>query len=264
MSLSVLAFAALGATASADPSCDLTDGFAITPAAFEQEADACFEGLVGVSADTWIENQLLNKAAAVRDDANYDALTPMASLRLAARAHAYDMAVRGYVGHDDLEGRTHLDRVRMFDRTELIGAFGANIAILKAGATADEIQAALLADPANKANMERRDFDHIGVAAVEADGKLYVVQLFARVEGSLRSPLPATAQPNMNIAANLEDKGASLVGWSIVTASGETVAQGTGRKLPAVLPANANGFLQLDVEYGRDVYTLKGPAISAS
>ena len=65
-------------------------------------------------------------------------LQSLSSLIDAARLHAYDMAVRGYAAHEDLEGRTHLDRVRMMERSRLIGAFGANVVVVKAGTSAED------------------------------------------------------------------------------------------------------------------------------
>ncbi|CAN0518726.1 unnamed protein product, partial [Scytosiphon promiscuus] len=177
MSISALALAALGLTANAQQACDLSDGLGLQPAAFQTETEACFEGLNGVTPDTFMQGQLGQFAAADRSDAGKASLTNLATLNEAARIHAYDMAVRGYVAHEDMEGRSHLDRVRLLDRTHLVGAFGANMAIVDDSATPEEAYRALMADPANKANLKRGEFDHTGVAAVRANGRIYLVQL---------------------------------------------------------------------------------------
>ena len=187
----------------------------------------------------------------------------LSSLSEAARLHALDMAVRGYASHQDLEGRTHLDRVRMLERSRLIGAFGANIVIVKAGASAEDVQKVIMADEANAANLKRDEFDHMGVAAVEANGVLYVVELFARIDGQLNTPVPMVAAPRTNLAADYSDQ-FEPVGWSVVSANGETLMRGIGSKMPASVPEISEGFLQMDVEHGNSIYTLRGPAISSS
>ena len=263
LSVSALAFAALSGPSFAG-TCDLSDGFGITPAAFQEEAASCLEGMAGVTADTSLENDLMRLAGERRAAVGGGEMAPLASLTEAARLHAYDMAVRGYAAHEDLEGRSHLDRVRMIDRTRLIGAFGANVVVVKAGLPAEEIQKLILADAANASNFTRNAFDHMGVGLVEADGMLYIVELFARVDGVLETPLPAVASPGMKLAADFSDDKLEAVGWSVVSARGDTLMRGIGGKLPATLPAIEEGFLQMDVAYGEDIYTLKGPALSSS
>ncbi|WP_290480625.1 hypothetical protein, partial [Hyphomonas sp. UBA2660] len=58
MSISALALAALGLTANAQQACDLSDGLGLQPAAFQTETEACFEGLNGVTPDTFMQGQL--------------------------------------------------------------------------------------------------------------------------------------------------------------------------------------------------------------
>lgn len=265
LSVSALALAALSGPsfAEADTACDLSDGYATAPAAFQQEANACLKGTSGVETDTVMADQLLRLADAQRTSHGESELSMLSSLSEAARLHALDMAVRGYASHKDLEGRTHLDRVRMVERSRLIGAFGANIVIVKAGASAEDVQKVIMADEANAANLERGEFDHMGVAAVEANGVLYVVQLFARIDGQLNTPVPMVAVPRTNLAADYNDQ-FEPVGWSVVSASGETLMRGIGSKMPASVPEISEGFLQMDVELGDSVYTLRGPAISSS
>ena len=263
LSVSALAFAALSGPSFAG-TCDLSDGYAITPSAFLEEADACLKGVDGVYTDTSLAGDLLKLAGDARTAQGIPGVVSLDSLDKAARLHAYDMAVRGYASHEDPEGRSHLDRVRMVERSHLIGAFGANVVVVKAGASAEEVQKIMLADAANAANFRRAEFDHMGVAAVQSNGMLYVVELFARVDGTLDTPLPAVAPPHTDLAANFSDDKLEPAGWSVVSPAGKTLLRGMGEKLPATLPDIEEGFLQMDVTLGNDVYTLKGPAISSS
>nr|WP_321441244.1 CAP domain-containing protein [uncultured Hyphomonas sp.] len=263
LSVSALALAALSGSAFADPACDLSDGYGITPTAFQKEANACLQGIDGIKTDTATANQLLRLAGEQRADHGASELEALSSLMDAARLHAYDMAVRGYAAHEDLEGRTHLDRVRMMERSGLIGAFGANVVVVKAGTSAEDIQKVMMADKANAENFKRNAFDHMGVAAIEANGMVYVVELFARIDGRLDAPMPTVAAARAKLTADYSDK-FEPVGWSVVSANGTTLMRGIGDKLPASIPSMEEGFLQMDVALGNDVYTLKGPAISSS
>ncbi|KCZ48862.1 CAP domain-containing protein [Hyphomonas pacifica] len=262
MSISALALAALGLTAYADSSCDLTDGLSAQPAAFQKETDACLEGLNGVNADSYMQNQLRHLTAAARSERGIKELTNLPSLNRAALIHAYDMAVRDYIAHDDPEGRSHLDRVGLLDRRVLIGAFGANMAVVDENATAEEAFAALMADPANVANLNRMAFDHMGVTAVKANGRIYLIQLFARVEGQLEAPLPVNMSQRTDLRAVFAESRAEPVGWSVVSADGDVLAKGIGDTAPAYSLTGQSGYLNIDMALGKDLYTLKGPAVS--
>ena len=128
MSLSALALAALTLPAAAVSTCDLADGLSLDPAVFNQEVSACYASQSDSKSNARLEGQLIDATDRIRADDSKAALTPLASLEQAARIHAMDMAARDYAGHADPEGRGHLERVRMLDRTVLIGAAGANIA----------------------------------------------------------------------------------------------------------------------------------------
>lgn len=262
MSISALALAALGLTANAQQACDLSDGLGLQPAAFQTETEACFEGLNGVTPDTFMQGQLGQFTAADRSNAGKASLENLATLNEAARIHAYDMAVRGYVAHEDMEGRSHLDRVRLLDRTHLMGAFGANMAIVDDSATPEEAYRALMADPANKANLKRGEFDHTGVAAVRANGRIYLVQLFSRVEGKLQAPVPTQMNGKTDLKAVFAESRAEPLGWSVVSTSGNVLAKGIGDRVPASELKGQSGYLTIDMALGKDRYTLKGPAVS--
>lgn len=262
MSISALALAALGLTATAQDVCDLTDGLSAQPAAFQSETAACFEGLNGVQGDSYMTNELRRLTNEVRAQQGRDALGHLSSLDQAARIHGYDMAVRDYISHDDPEGRSQLDRVRMIDRSVLIGAFGANLAVVGADATPEEAFRALMSDPANAANLTREEFDHLGVTAVRSGDRIYLMQLFARVEGRLRTPVPATLDQRTDLQAQFAESRAEPVGWSVVSPDGQVLARGIGEWTPEALPAGQSGYLNIDMALGKDRYTLKGPAVS--
>lgn len=152
-----------------------------------------------------------------------------------------------------------LDQVRIAERQSLIGSFGSNIAVLPAGATPAQIHAALLSDPGNAENLAR-GFTHAGMGTHEAIGRLYVVQLFARIDGTLSEPLPmrlagsTVLQPAL--AGNM-----TPVGWSLISAEGDLVARGGGRRVQSSSGLPVEGYLNLDVAVSTDIYSLRGPYV---
>ena len=181
-------------------------------------------------------------------------------LAAVARAHARDMAIRGYVGYTDPSGLSLLDQVRTTYRTALIGSFGSSIAVLDAKATPAEIHAALQSDPANAENL-RRGFDNAGVGTFESAGRLYVVQLFARIDGELAKPLPMQLTEATLLEPSLVSGSMTPVGWTLSDAQGGLLARGSGRRIASSRTQPVAGFLNLDVAVGNDVYTLRGPYV---
>ena len=262
MSISALALAALGLAANADQGCDLTDGLAVQPAAFQTEAEACLSGVDGAESDTFLQMELRRLADEARAGAGQGQLEHLASLTAAAQVHAYDMAIRGYIAHRDPEGRSHLERVRLLERTHLIGAFGANMAVIEDSASAAEAFRALMSDPVNAENTVRSEFDHTGIAAVRANGRIYLVQLFSGVEGKLNAPMPVRISSRTDLKAQFADSRAKPVGWSFVSLAGKVLARGKGSRVPATQFAGEAGYLTIDMARDDDLYTLKGPAVS--
>lgn len=261
MSVSALAIAALAFPASAVSTCELADGLSLDPVAFNQEVAACYGGPAGVEKNAQLESQLIKETDAVRAADNEVALAPLASLGEAARIHAMDMAARNYAGHTDKEGRGHLERVRMLDRTVIIGAAGANIAILEGDHDADTVFAALRNDPVNAANMTRDAFTHTGIGIAKGNGRTYVVQLFARVDGHLQSPLPVQVAEAADIKSTFQDKGVQNIGWRLTTPEGETVARGYGTTMTGRLAPGQQAYLTLDMTRNSQEYALRGPLV---
>ncbi len=182
------------------------------------------------------------------------------SLDAAALIHAMDMATRQFAAHEDLEGRSHPYRIRLLDRRVLVGATGANITILPAvGTDAAAIYAALSADMVNLRNMSRDSFTDTGIGVVEADGRIYVVQVFAQVDGELDAPLPLTIQPGADLGAVFAESGLVFDGWELSGPDGERLARGINPVLSDRAGDVQVGYLEVAVTDGGGYWTLKGP-----
>jgi uncharacterized protein YkwD len=194
------------------------------------------------------------------------ALEPLSEdegLAAVARGHAKDMAIRGYVGYADPSGVSLLDQVRMTYRTALIGSFGSSIVVLDSDATPAEIHKVIQSDAANAENL-RRGFDHAGVGTYESDGRLYVVQIFARIDGELAKPLPMQLTEATLLEPALSSTSMTPVGWSLSDANGDLLARGGSRRMLSSRTEPVAGFLNLDVAVGNDVYTLRGPYVQVN
>lgn len=250
LSFAVLAFAGPGmAFAQAD----------LVPASFSEVRMPT----VQAQGTSTLDVELLGIANEERAELSLSRLEAHDGLAEVARAHARDMAVRGYVDYADPSGLSLFDQVRQADRTALIGSFGSSIAVLKAGASPEEIHAAIQSDPAN-AEILRRGFGHAGVGTYLADDQLYVVQLFARIDGELRQPLPMQLAAGTDIHPSLISENMTPVGWSLNNQSGGVLARGSGRRVQTTRGEPMAGYLNLDVAVGTDVYTLRGPFVQVN
>jgi len=260
LSVSIAAVLAVSGAAFAADVCDLSDGFEQTLIGFNSEAEACLEGVDGLTVQSFVESEIRRKADTQRD--NGAVLLNLASLNEAARLHAFDMATRGFIAHADLEGRGHADRLRMLERKRLIGATGANMVILSADATPEAVFEAIISDTENARNMTRDSFTHMGIGAVEAEGRLYVVQLFARVDGELDQAVPLTLGKRTDLRVSYADANIQSVGWRLENTRGGTLARGNNPQIVSPPAAVKQAGLSVDVTVGSNIYTLKGPIIS--
>lgn len=208
-----------------------------------------------------IEADLFQRVGAERRAARISALEHHETLSRVATSHAMDMASRGYAADVTPEGLSLLDQIRKADRQTLYSAFGANIAIVEAGAGAEALHRLLMSDEANAANLLRPGFDHMGIGAVEKDGRLYLVQLMARIEGELVRPLPVNARPDDSLKATYTSAVMSPVSWSISDGEGVTLLRGAGQTLRQTSGRPVEGYLNLDVAVGTDIHSLRGPYV---
>lgn len=139
---------------------------------------AATEGSLEAFADQ--EERLRESVNSVRVERHLQALRPLPTLADVARAHALDMARRGYRAHIDPEGRNPLDR------TQAAGVKGFRLLAENIGAsdvTGDRlgaIVAAWLESPIHRENLLNPAFNATGVGlARSAAGETIVVQLYA-------------------------------------------------------------------------------------
>lgn len=94
------------------------------------------------------------------------ALSMHPTLRQTARAHALDMATKGYFAHENLEGKSPFDRMSAagYDWTTA----GENIA--GGGATPEGTMQQWMTSPGHCANIMKAEFQHLGVGYVQKDG----------------------------------------------------------------------------------------------
>lgn len=247
MAFLVLAFA-VPAVSHADPgpkSAHPAEALAPAPTCATQILDAALSDLI----------------EAVRASERLGDLKAHAVLSDIAAAHARDMAERGYAADVTPEGLSLLDQVRLADRQSLFSAFGSNIAIAGAAASADDLHGMLMNGENNSANIRRASFSHLGVGSAEQDGRVYVVQLFAQIDGTLDQPLPLQAGTASSLRTSLTGASMVPVSWSVNRQDGALLLRGSGDRLRDGRGQPVEGYLNLDVAVGQDVYTLRGPFV---
>ncbi len=260
---SLLALAAAGGAlaAQAEAACDLSDGYGDTLTAYVGEVDACLASSDAFAADT--EDAIFALTNEARSQKGTDALERRASLDKAARAHALDMAARNYAGHSDLEGRGHVYRMRAIDRQVLAGATGANVVVMKADASADEVYEMIRADAANRKNLTRDTFTDTGLGVARSGDQLYVVQMLTTVDGELDSPLPLALADATSFRPKINERLFRTAGWNLTDESGNRVAGSSLMRMNAdSLGTVETAYLDFLVELDADTYVLKGPLVS--
>ncbi|MEM0986957.1 MAG: CAP domain-containing protein [Pseudomonadota bacterium] len=267
--VTALALAALVPMAAAESgkpsmaaSCELSDGYGVGVEAFAQEAEACLSEPLPEALETAAKD-LLTLADRSRAKAGLAPLERRTSLDRAARAHALDMAANGYAAHGDRHGRTHSERVQIMDRTGIYGTMGANVIVVEAGTDAVRLYGLLMSDPVNSDNMLRKTFTHGGIGFAEADGKLFVTQLFGRLDGELSEPLPIGLPPIADVDVTFTDENLAFTEWRLEDAEGRRVRRGTFKAMKRSGGETGDLALIVEADTGGALYALSGPAMSA-
>ena len=137
-------------------------------------ATAPLEALAGPEAE------LFARVNAVRAEHQLIPLRASSDLAAVARAHAEDMARRGYLAHENPEGKNPLDRVTAAGVTGF-RLLAENIG--ESSVSGDRVEAIVVAwmgSHDHRENVLNPAFNTAGVAVVEAPGgKTIVVELYA-------------------------------------------------------------------------------------
>jgi len=246
----------------ADAACSVEDGYASHLGAYVSEIEACLLEDTLTRAD--LADEVLAAVNEVRSEKSVPAISPLASLNAAARAHAIDMAARNYLAHDDLEGRGHTYRIRSIDRQALLGPIGANVHIVDGDLSVGAILQDLNISRSNAANLAERSFNHFGIGIAPYGEKLMIVTLLASVEGQLEAPLPITLTETLPIRSTLADTYRQPVAWTLSDAkTGKSVSRGIAPRLNGAKSMKAPAGLNIVVEHGTNQYVLKGPMVLA-
>lgn len=253
------------ALAAGDNACRVAEaGLSTQLEAYLDEASHCVaQPPEGVTLRNDVEAELVRQINERRAAAGEDPLRLRYGLYNAARLHAVDMAARGYAAHEDPEGRGHLQRARAIDRTALFGAMGGNVAVVKQ-TDASQVDAKIAADPVNAANIQREEFTHMGVGVAEAGGRLYAVEVFARVDGELRDPMPARVSRLDNVRPDFADNSFAMETVRLENAAGDELGVSINSRLSGVALTGETAYLDVSARGGDTVYTLYGPSVTAS
>ena len=200
----------------------------------------------------------------IRARAGVDSLKVSPTLTEVAQAHARDMVQRGYAADTSPEGLTLLDQVRVADRRSLYSEFGSAVLIVDKESAAEKVLTSLMSEQVNAENILRGSFDHTGIGVAEDKGQFYIVQLLARVDGHLETPMPVQAGGLDSLKADLNMPGAKPVSWSVSDGHGSTLMRGSGERIRDGQGNPIAGYLNVDVAMGPDVYSLRGPYIEVN
>lgn len=255
--------AALAAGVSSSATCDLSAGLPVSSTAAYEVATNC---LLAPPQDVVLRDDLAADLEVLtnrlREKRGLSVLALRPAFVRTAMVHGLDISQTGHIGHEDAAGRGHLDRLRLLDRTALIGEAGGIVAVLPAAGTdAGEIYRALMSDPVNAANLLREGFSDQGVAVIEQDGRLIVVQVLARLEGELEAPLPLRLAGNADLSADIREAGWKNTGWRIESDAEQTLARGLNPRIDGDRRWNGVGGLIIEASDGRADYRLRGPII---
>lgn len=121
-----------------------------------------------------VEQQLLVLMNSARAARGLSPLRMHPGLQFVARAHSYEMATAGYVGHGSLSGASALDRLSHVASQGLVGE---NVTF---GLNSEAVHRALIASAGHRENILNRNFHRVGIGVFSAGSLgLAVTQDFA-------------------------------------------------------------------------------------
>ena len=151
-----------------------------------------------------VEQELLAQTNAARGAAGAAPCSWSEELGSVARAHAADLAQRGYVEHLSPEGFDPTHRVGFLAR-RMIGSASENIAYRRAEtpASAADLMEIWRKSPPHWTNLLRASHAQVGFGAAVLGDRTYTVGLYARPDGELGAPLPFKVQGEAELSRAL-------------------------------------------------------------
>jgi uncharacterized protein YkwD len=137
------------------------------------------------------EAEMLTRINEMRQAAGMNPLVRNPNLDAAARTHSADMAWHRDFNH--VSARTGDPSARVAATGMTAAAVGENIA--RNATTLDALQALIASDP-HRENLLNPQYTHIGLAAVQVEGEVWVTQVFARLPEAATAPVAPQAPAN--------------------------------------------------------------------
>jgi hypothetical protein len=164
------------------------------------------------------EKRVVELTNSARSDEGLPPLRISPELRRSAEVKARDMKARGYFAHYSPEGTSPFTLMR-----ETGADFSAAGENLGEGSSVDRIFAAWMESSEHRKNALSPDFTHLGVGVV-AQGRLLVVQHFARLRGTTKDYPPQPAPPTPAPPAPAPGQPTASAAGTYVVQPGETLA----------------------------------------
>jgi len=206
--------------------------------------------------DEGFEEDLRLQTNALRQVRGQIPLIQDPGLRLAARAHAADMARTGLIDHATPEGYMAAARVGLLAR-DLVGAAGENIAMRRnaSGAVSPEqIMGQWRGSPGHRANLLAEGFTHVGYGVLRQGPRVLAVGAYAEVASRLQAPAPLQVASTDAIALALSKATPTIRQFSVSEPGSEGLISGSGGGLAAgawqLRPHLSSGAHRYQVAWG--------------
>jgi uncharacterized protein YkwD len=150
---------------------------------------------------------LLAETNGFRDGEGLRRLAWDEGLAACARAHAADMAARGYFAHASPEGFTHNDRVSLLHR-DLCGPTAENLAWRDSPGQPvlpEHFQAMWERSAGHRRNLLDASFGEVGYGAVKVGGRMYAAGVYGDAAVRLRHALPLNVRRGAEVADAVAD-----------------------------------------------------------
>lgn len=164
-------------------------------ATYVPDAEACLAELKdGFWFDEDVEKEVFDRVNAAREDAGLHPLKLRPSLLRPARLHSFDMGQDFFFAHEGPDGRSVGDRVAALDRTLIHSEIRENIAKISGdlnwSETGQILHNILYNSQGHRENMLAPRLTHMAIGIVRAEKGAWITQVFARVEGDFKDPVP--------------------------------------------------------------------------